>query len=129
MNIKEFFINLKNKIISLYEKVKDFCIENKTVSIIISLLILLIVLCIILLISTTGKKKEPDQPEPIVLTQPLVVPEGPVLPKDYNISRKTEKNWSEKEITEWFTVPSDNEIDALSKSNDNMVNEIIGAAP
>lgn len=129
MDIKEFFNNLKAKIKSLYTRVKDFCFENTKIAIIIGLLILLILLCIILFISTTGKKKETEEIEPIVLSQPLIIPEGPVLPKDYNISRKTENNWSEEEISEWFTVPSEKEIDALSKTNDNMINEIIGAAP
>lgn len=129
MDIKEFFNNLKAKIKSLYTRVKDFCFENTKIAIIIGLLILLILLCIILFISTTGKKKETEEIEPIVLSQPLIIPEGPVLPKDYNISRKTENNWSEEEISEWFTVPSEKEIDALTKTNDNMINEIIGAAP
>ena len=129
MKLKEFFDNLKERIISLYERVKTFYVENKTISIVIGSLTFVIIICIILLTYSVGQKKEPEEIEPVVLTQPLVTPEGPVLPKDYNITRKTHKNWNEKEISEWFTVPSEKEVEALSKSNDNMVNEIIGAAP
>lgn len=129
MDLKEFFDNLKEKIISLYDRVKSFCVENKTISIVIGALIFVIIICIILLTCSVGQKKETEEIEPIVLTQPLVTPEGPVLPKDYNITRKTDKSWNETEVSEWFTVPSEKEVEALSKSNDNMVNEIIGAAP
>jgi len=129
MDFKGFFEDLKEKINSLYEKVKDFCMENKMISIIIACLIAVILICIILLTCTVGHNKPEPDPEPVTLTQPLVNPDGPALPKDYNISRKTEKNWSDEEVSEWFTVPSEKEIEALSKSNDNMVNEIIGAAP
>ncbi len=129
MKLKEFFDNLKERIISLYERVKTFYVENKTISIVIGSLTFVIIICIILLTCSVGQKKEPEEIESVVLTQPLVTPEGPVLPKDYNITRKTDKNWNEKEISEWFTVPSEKEVEALSKSNDNMVNEIIGAAP
>ena len=100
-------------------------------SYIIAGLVALLLLCIILLIALAGKKKEPA-PVPgsvLELTEPLVIPDGPELPKDYTASRTPKDKWSEEEAQEWFTIPSQKEIDSLSKSNDNLINEITGAAP
>ncbi len=100
-------------------------------SYIIAGLVALLILCIILLIALTGKKKEPATVPGTVLelTEPLVIPDGPELPKDYTASRTPKDKWSEEEAQEWFTIPSQKEIDSLSKANDNLINEITGAAP
>lgn len=132
MDIKEIFAGIKEKVVSLYEAVKEWALENKTVAIISASLIALILICLILLINISSKDKKNKKAEvlePIVLTETPMNPEGPVIQKGYNYTRKTEKNWSEEEVTEWFTVPSEKEIESLSKANDSMVNEIIGAAP
>ena len=135
MDIKEFFRNTKetvsNFIQPLVEKVQEFYEENKKLSYIIAGLLALLLICIILLCILTGKKKEPA-PVPgtvLELTEPLVIPDGPELPKDYTASRTPKDKWSEEDAQEWFTVPSQKEIDSLSKSNDNLINEITGAAP
>ncbi len=132
MDFKEIFENIKEKILNLVNTIVDFYNENKKISLIILSSVVVVLLCIILLIVYAGnnkKNKEIVIPEPLILSAPLVIPDGPALPKDYNISRKTKDKWTEEEATEWFTIPSDKEINALSKSNDSLVNEIIGAAP
>lgn len=123
--IKETFIDLKDRLLEFYE-------ENKKLSIIILSFIVVILICLILLIALVGKKdKKTDQVpgQELVLTEGLIIPNGPELPRDYKASRETKDKWTEEEAQEWFTVPGDKEIEALSKSNDNLINEIIGAAP
>ena len=131
MDFKGIWENIKEKVSPLIEKVRDFYEENKMLSLIIAGLVALLLLCIILLIALTGKKKEPVVVPGTVLelTETLVIPDGPELPKDYTASRTPKEKWSEEEAQEWFTVPSQKEIDSLSKANDNLINEITGAAP
>lgn len=123
--IKDFFSDLKDRVLDFYE-------ENKKLSYIIAGLIVLILICLILLIAIAGKKDKKSDEVPgssLVLTEPLIIPNGPELPRDYNTSRTTKEKWTDEEAQPWFTIPGEKEIDALSKSNDNLINEVIGAAP
>ena len=131
MDFKGIWKKIKEKLSPLVEKVREFYEENKMLSYIILGLVALLLLCIILLIALTGKKKEPEAVPGTVLelTETLAIPDGPELPNDYTASRQTKDKWSEEEAHEWFTVPSQKEIDSLSKANDNLINEITGAAP
>ena len=131
MDFKGIWENIKEKLSPLVEKARGFYEENKMLSYIIVGLVALLFLCIILLIALTGKKKEPSViPSTVLeLTEPLAIPDGPELPKEYTASRTPKDKWSQEESEEWFTVPSQKEIDSLSKANDNLINEITGAAP
>ena len=131
MDFKGIWEKIKEKLSPLFEKVREFYEENKMLSYIILGLVALLLLCIILLISLTGKKKEPAVIPGTVLelTEALAVPNGPELPKDYTASRTPKDKWSEDDAEEWFTLPAQKEIDSLSKANDNLINEITGAAP
>lgn len=131
MDFKRIWENIKEKLSPLVEKARGFYEENKMLSYIIVGLVALLFLCIILLIALTGKKKEPEVIPGTVLelTEPLAIPDGPELPKEYTASRTPKDKWSQEESEEWFTVPSQKEIDSLSKANDNLINEITGAAP
>ena len=131
MDFKGIWEKIKEKLSPLVEKVREFYEENKMLSYIIAGLLALLLLCIILLIVLAGKKKEPAIVPGTVLelTETLAVPDGPELPKDYTASRTPKDKWSEEDAQEWFTVPSQKEIDSLSKANDNLINEITGAAP
>ena len=131
MDFKGIWENTKEKLSPLVEKARGFYEENKMLSYIIVGLVALLFLCIILLIALTGKKKEAEVIPGTVLelTEPLAIPDGPELPKEYTASRTPKDKWSQEESEEWFTVPSQKEIDSLSKANDNLINEITGAAP
>ena len=136
MDLKETFENIKEKITDLtqplIEKLSDFYEENKKLSLIILSLTAFILILLILLIAVAGSKKKeaPALPGSVLeLTETPLVPNGPELPKDYTPSRTTKDKWTEEEAEEWFTVPAQKEIDSLSKANDIMINEIIGAAP
>ena len=131
MDFQGILDNIKEKLSPLVEKIREFYEENKMISLIIAGLVALLLLCIILLICITGKKKEPKVVPGTVLelTEPLAIPDGPELPKDYTASRTPKEKWSIEDSEEWFTVPTQKEIDSLSKANDNLINEITGAAP
>ena len=131
MDFKGIWEKIKEKLSPLVEIVREFYEENKMLSYIIAGLVALLLLCIILLIALTGKKKEPEVIPGTVLdlTETLEIPDGPELPKDYTASRTPKEKWTSDEAEEWFTVPSQKEIDSLSKANDNLINEITGAAP
>ncbi len=130
MGISDFLENFKEKLKSLYKKVSDFCKENTKITLVIAVLILAILVCIIILSANSKKSKAKlEEKQEIVLTEDLVIPDGPNLPEDYNIARKNKEKWDENEAKQWFSVPSQNEIDDLEKSNDKMIDEIIGVAP
>lgn len=131
MDIKAFFENIKEKIISLFELIRDYCQENRRNAILFASLGASVLLLIILLLCIPkGKKKnKTEAPREIVLTQDLLVPNGPEFDKDYNISRQTKDKWSDEQTEEWFEVPGEKDILSLEKANDNIVSDIIGAAP
>ena len=130
MDFKGFFENLKEKIVSLYELVRDYCSENKRNAILIGSLCVLILLLLILLICLPKNKKEKtSQEKPVVLTETLLIPDGPEIHKDYNISRQTQEKWNDEQAEEWFEKPTERDINSLEKANDNIIQEITGAAP
>lgn len=123
--VKTVFSSVKNKIIELY-------FDNKKVFFLLLSLCFIIFLCIVLLIFIPKEKKESQNStiqNHLELSEKLLIPNGPELPKDYTFSRKTKEKWTEEEAKVWFTEPSQKDIDSLSKSNDKMINEITGAAP
>ena len=131
MDILAFLDNVKLKFSAIKDKVVTWVKENKKLAIIISSLIVLMLICIIILIAASGKKDKGPKvyEERLELTQELLVPDGPELPGDYTISRETKEKWSEEEGAEWFTVPSEKDINGLSKANNNMIEDLLGAAP
>ena len=130
MDFGSFFENVKEKIVSLYERVADYCRNNKRNAILFACLFVCILLLIIILASIprSRKNRHTEQKE-IVLTEDLLIPDGPELHRDYNISRQTIEKWSEEQAEEWFTIPSQKDIESLEKANDNIIMEITGAAP
>lgn len=123
--IKTVFSSVKNKILKLY-------FDNKKVFFLLISLFFVIFLCIILLIFIPKENKQSNNSHienHLELSEKPLIPNGPELPKDYTFSRKTKERWTEEEAQIWFTEPSQKDIDSLSKSNDKMINEIIGAAP
>ncbi|MBQ1949803.1 MAG: hypothetical protein II367_06580 [Treponema sp.] len=116
------------------DNLRDLIEENKKIATIAcaSLLVVLILLSVIVIQSESkarALKKSRIEAKKLVLDQPLLIPEGPVVPSGYITSRKTEKQWSDEEVENWFTLPDSEEVEKLGKANDRMINEIIGAAP
>ena len=131
MDIKAFFEKVKEKIISLFELIRDYCQENRRNAILFaSLGASLLLLLILLICIPKGKKKDKAAaPREIVLTQDLLIPNGPEFDKDYNISRQTKDKWTDQQTEEWFEIPTEKDILSLEKANDNIVSDITGAAP
>lgn len=130
MDIKAFFENIKEKIISLYELIRDYCQENRRNAILFASLGASVLLLIILLLCIPKKKKSQEPVEkPLVLTETLLIPDGPELQRDYNISRKTQEKWDDQQAESWFEKPGQRDIESLEKANDNIIYDITGAAP
>lgn len=132
MDFSGIIDTVKEKIQDLIDKCTEFYEENPKRFIIIASSIVAVLLLLIILCASGSSKKDKKTKtyiEKLELSEKLIVPDGPVLPKDYNYTRKTKDKWTEAEADEWFTTPTESEIEALSKSNDAIVNEIIGAAP
>ena len=120
MDLKGFFENLKEKIVSLYELIRDYCSENKRNAILFASLgasILLLIILILCLVPKGNKKKNTETTNEIVLTQTLLIPDGPEIHRDYNTSRQTKDKWTTEEADEWFTIPTDKDIESLEKAN------------
>ena len=130
MDFKSFFENLKEKLTSLIQFIKDYCKDNKRNAILFGALGVCVLLLIILLASIPHKNKNKQpQAKEIVLTEELLIPDGPELHKDYNISRQTKEKWDDEQADTWFEVPTEKDINSLEKANDNIISEITGAAP
>lgn len=119
---------------SLSEKLSDLMETNKKLVFLFAGLIFAVLLCLILLVialSKSDKKKDTKSiPQTEILeVEEAVIPDGPKLPKDYNISRPAKDKWSDEEAEEWFTIPGENEVESLSFSNDKIVKDILEAAP
>ena len=130
MDFKSFFENIKEKIVSLFELIKDYCSENKRNAILFgtlgaSIILLIILLCCI----PKNKKTKVEQEKPVVLTETLLIPDGPEINRDYSISRQTQDKWSDEQADVWFEKPTEKDIESLEKANDNIIRDITGAAP
>jgi len=113
-----------------FEKLADYCRENKRNAILFSCLAVSILLLIILLAALPhNKKNKKIEEKEIVLTEEALIPDGSEIHRDYSISRQTKDKWEDEQIEEWFVTPGQKDIDSLEKANDSIVSEIIGAAP
>lgn len=133
MDFSGLFDTIKEKFSEIKDAVLDWIDENRKMAFITAGLILVILLCLLLLVaaSSSAKKKKAKkvEPESLVINEGLLIPNGPELPRDYTLSRQTKEKWSDEELSPWFTTPTEKEINSLSQSNKNMINEIIKAAP
>lgn len=109
---------------------RDFARKKPVVFSLICLLIALFIAgLIVLLIQTSPEKKQKKIPETFEADAPVLIPDAPEIEKDYFFSRATENKWQKDEVDKWFTYPDEDAMEKLSKSNDKIVDDIIGAAP
>lgn len=131
MDFRELLGNIKEKVTSLFDRLSNFIKEDKRralIILLISLIILLIILLIFALVKPSSSKPD-ESVSPITFSQELLVPEGPQVKQDYNVSRQPEETWEIEETENWFTVPSSKEVEELGKANDKLILDVIGAAP
>lgn len=119
------------KIKSCFSKIISFFKEDKKRSLIILLAALIFILIILLIISIVniGNENESFEKPQIVFTEELLIPDGPEVKESYTVSRHTQEEWDEEETENWFTAPSSKEVESLANANDNMISDVIGAAP
>lgn len=100
----------------------------------ISILILLAFFLIAVIIITVGEsnpfnKKKFSFDENFILHQPLVAPEPPSTPDEYYLVRPKDYTWTEQDIDRWFSPPDEQLLDALRTANDELISDLLEAAP
>ena len=100
----------------------------------ISILLLLVFFLIAVIIITVGesnlfKKKKLSFDENFTLHQPLVAPEPPSTPDEYYLVRPKDYTWTEQDIYRWFSPPDEQLLDALRAANDELISDLLEAAP
>ncbi len=130
------FITENEKLSELKEKITESNVyaliqENKMLSILVLSLVVLLIILLLLISISTSKTNKKDKPysEPLILTEPILSPKNKELDSTYTITRETKEQWEQSEAQQWFTVPSEKELDSLSKTNDKLINDILGATP
>ena len=120
--IKEIFEKMLNKI--------KFLIENKKQIVLLSLIVFILILLLILILSLSPKKQKTNEIEnTFILSQDLKNIDGPEIQNDYIYTRETKDTWTSTETEQWFTEPTQKEIDSLKKSNEKIISDILGVAP
>lgn len=130
MNFEEIKESLSEKLQFTELKEKLELLDKKTLILLCSLCLVILVCLVLLFFSLSSRKNKTSEiKDAFSITEKLYVTPRPDLPKDYNVSRKTQEKWSVEESDKWFTTPTEKEIDSLSISNDTIVNNIVEAAP
>ena len=114
-----------------FSEIKENILENKKRSLLIAFICVFIILLIILLtvLRKTQNRHKPAEKQKIILSEDLLIPTGPEVQQEYSITRQAKEKWTDEEADAWFTSPSDKDLEALEKSNDNMILDVVGAAP
>lgn len=127
MNISEIRENIENAV----TVVQDFIYEKGKVAIaaIATLFVLIIVLVLLLAnqCSQSKKNRQVNVVESIVPKEQLFFPKSETLEDGYYLSRPQNLSWDEDEVNVWFEEPDESRIKDLSKSNDNLIEGILGA--
>lgn len=100
----------------------------------ISILLLLVFFLIAVIIITVGEsnlfnKKKLRFDENFTLHQPLVAPEPPSTPDEYYLVRPKDYTWTEQDIDRWFSPLDEQLLDSLRDANDELISDLLEAAP
>lgn len=114
--------------------ITDFFKEKKSAAIVTAVLVILFLLSLVMFTVQSFSKSKPKKTVeveelPLVPDQKLILPEGPSIPDGYALTRPPQEKWTEEEAKEFFTLPTETEIQRLENANDALINEILGAAP
>ncbi len=115
-----------------FKKIESFLKTNRRTTLTIcAILIFMTLSAIVVLICSKLQHKDPHKAaeRTLVIDQKLLIPQGPTVSSEYDTTRKTEKQWSQEEISKWFTIPNEQELQKLSDANDRTISDILGAAP
>lgn len=128
-----FFEQIKNGNFSV-EMMQDY-IQNHTKQMLfvcLGLVIILILLSLLIFTSpdTKGKKKTKSTNELVVpLHDNLILPEEPGFPAEFQFYRERRSTWTREEAEEWFVAPDEVMLENLENANNNVISDILGAAP
>jgi hypothetical protein len=120
--------------LEIFNSIKDFYKEKKIVAIISTVLIslfLIALVCVIVQTSSSPKKNKsiPREEAILVPDQKLLLPQAKTYSNEYALTREPKEKWDEEEAKKYFTVPSSKELNELEKSNDKLIDEILGETP
>lgn len=120
--------------LEIFNSIKDFYKEKKIVAIISTVLIslfLIALICVIVQTSSSPKKNKsiPREETILVPDQKLLLPQAKTYSNEYALTREPKEKWNEEEAKKYFTVPSSKELNELEKSNDKLIDEILGETP
>ena len=122
----EFLDNVK-------ENVRAFVEENTKLTVAITCTLLALLLGALIAYGMSGPEKEivrelPDT-VPYSAVDDFFPPQKNPLTEKYYFQREQESQWSGEEFDKWFTTPTEKTVDQLGKSNNRLIDELIGAAP
>lgn len=120
--------------LEIFNSIKDFYKEKKIVAIISTVLIslfLIALICVIVQTSSSPQKNKsiPREETILVPDQKLLLPQAKTYSNEYALTREPKEKWDEEEAKKYFTVPSSKELNELEKSNDKLIDEILGETP
>ena len=111
-------------------QIKDFFSERQKPLVISGILgILFVMAALIVAFQGFGasEKKGMSEPEPLVMDQDLMLPDGISVPSTYAVSRQKKEKWTQEECEEWFTLPEKSALENLEQANKRLTDEITGA--
>lgn len=98
---------------------------------IIILLAFFLIAVIIILVGESNlfSKKKVAFDESFILHQPLIAPESPSTPDEYYLVRPKDYTWTQQDIDRWFSPPDQQLLDSLHTANDEIISDVLEAAP
>ncbi len=102
--------------------------DKQKLIIILGAIVLFICISVIIIVIGSGEEKEVESVQ-YTLEYPLLLPKEPGYTGDYLFANTPRAKWTQEEVDEWFTVPTGENLDRLSASNDQVIKKILEAAP
>lgn len=123
--MNDFFLKIKdfgNNIVEHFSQVFDTKIKK---IIVLSCLLLIILLLLIVILFSSKEKQDFSIPKQIEYTNDLLYPEQESKDTQFQFSRVPQENWTEDEMLEHFTMPTETMIDDLKKSNTQKIKNLL----
>lgn len=102
--------------------------KKRNLIILISFLLFLL-LVLILLLCFNNKEEKSVTSRNYEITDYFYSPTSPEISDEYMYSRVQQQKWTEEEVENYITLPSEQMLDTLKSANDNIVNDILEATP
>ncbi len=83
---------------------------------------------IILVVSCSSKATE-SKVVNYEIEVPIVLPDEPGYTDDYVFSNLPQERWEKEDVEHWFVIPEGENLDRLNAANDQLIKDILEAAP